>query len=255
MITLKASLLLVQRNAVVWKRQWWVLLAGFFEPVFYLFSIGIGVGGMVTGFTYNGHAIGYAAFVAPGMLAASAMNGAMYDGTFNFFFKLRFDKTYEAILATPLGALDVALGELIWTLSRGAIYGLGFIAVMASMGLIGSWWALLAPAAVVLAGAAYAALFMTVTTFLKTIQDLDYVTLAQLPLFLFSATFFPITVVPDWLRWILEVTPLYRGVVLMRELCTGAMDWGAAVSVAYMVAMVLIGLVVLRRRISRLILS
>lgn len=255
MIALQASLLLVQRNLMIWRRQWWVLAAGFVEPVLYLFSIGIGVGGMISDFTFNGHPIAYAAFVAPGMLAASAMNGAMYDGTFNFFFKLHFDKTYEAILATPLRAIDVARGELIWTLSRGAIYGVGFIGVMLAMGLIGSWWAVLTPAAVLLAGAAFAAMFMAVTTYLKTIQDLDYVTLVQLPLFLFSATFFPITAVPTWLRWLLEFTPLYRAVVLMRELCTGVIDWGAAVSVVYLAAMVVIGLAIIRRRITKLILS
>ena len=255
MIAMRAAMLLVRRNGMIWRRQWWVLVAGFLEPVLYLFSIGIGVGGMVSGFTYNGHPIAYATFVAPGMLAASAMNGAMYDGTFNFFFKLHYDKTYEAILATPLRAIDVARGELMWTLSRGAIYGIGFIAVMLAMGLIGSWWALLAPFAVILVGAAFASLFMGVTTYLKTIQDLDYVTLVQLPLFLFSATFFPITTVPDWLRWILEFTPLYRAVVLMRDLCTGVMDWGAAVSVIYMIAMTVVGLAIIRRRITKLILS
>lgn len=255
MIATKAALLLVQRNAMHWRRQWWVLAAGFLEPVLYLLSIGVGVGGMVSGFTYNGHPIAYATFVAPGMLATSAMNGAMYDGTMNFFFKLHYDKWYQAVLATPLRAIDVARGELMWTLARGSIYGISFIGVMLAMGLIGSWWALLAPLAVILVGSAFAALFMSVTTYLKTMQDLDYVTLVQLPLFLFSATFFPITTVPDWLRWILECTPLYRAVVLMRDLCTGVMDWGAAVSVVYMIAMTAIGLTVIQRRITKLILS
>ena len=99
-----------------------IFLSGFFEPVFYLLSIGVGLGALVGDFTLSdGQVVGYAAFVAPALLATSAMNGAIYDSTFNVFFKLKYAKLYDAMLATPLGRRDVALGEITWALLRGAL--------------------------------------------------------------------------------------------------------------------------------------
>lgn len=103
---------LIRRHLLVYRRSWVVFLTGFLEPVFYLFSIGIGVGAMVRGFDVGGVLVPYAAFVAPAMLATSAMNGAVMDSTFNVFFKLRYARIYDAMLATPLGPRDIAVGEV-----------------------------------------------------------------------------------------------------------------------------------------------
>jgi lipooligosaccharide transport system permease protein len=251
----EATGLLLQRNYIAYRSAWWIFVSGFLEPVFYLFSIGIGVGQLVTGFDFNGQTIPYAEFVAPGMLAASAMNGALLDSTYNFFFKLKYNKLFDQMLATPLSTADVARGELSWSLLRGGIYSAAFLLVMVAMGLVHSWWALLAVPAALLIGAAFGAVCMALTTFMRSWQDFDYVTLAQLPMFLFSATFFPITAFPEWLRWIVELTPLYRAVVLIRELTVGALSWGAAVSVAYLVAMTLVGLAIVGKRLDKLLLS
>ena len=170
--------------------------------------------------------IPYAEFVAPGMLAASAMNGSVLDSTFNFFFKLKYNKLFDQMLATPLTTTDVARGELTWSLLRGGIYSLAFLLVMVAMGLVHSWWAVLAAPAALLIGFAFGGAAMALTTYMRSWQDFDYVTLGTLPLFLFSATFFPITAFPTWLQWVVEVTPLYRGVVLVRELTTGAAHLG-----------------------------
>ena len=97
----EATGLVLQRNYMAYRSQWWIFVSGFLEPVFYLFSIGIGVGQLVTGFEFHGETIPYAEFVAPGMLAAAAMNGAMLDSTFNFFFKLKYNKLFDQMLATP----------------------------------------------------------------------------------------------------------------------------------------------------------
>ncbi|MFT4082015.1 MAG: ABC transporter permease [Nocardioides sp.] len=251
----EATLLLLQRNLLAYRRAWYVFLTGFLEPVFYLFSIGIGVGKIVHGFDFNGEPIGYREFVAPGMVAASAMNGALLDATFNFFFKLKYNKLFDQMLATPLSTLDVARGELAWSLLRGGVYSAAFLVVMLAMGLIDSWWAVLVLPAALLIGLAFGAVGMALTTWMRSWQDFEYVTLSTMPLFLFSATFFPITAFPDWLRWVVECTPLYRGVVLCRELTTGALSWGSAVSVVYLMAMGLIGLAVVRRRLDRLLLT
>ena len=247
--------LLLQRNYLAYRGAWWVFLSGFLEPVFYLFSIGVGVGQLVEGFELQGETIPYAAFVAPGMLAASAMNGSLLDSTFNFFFKLKYNKLFDQMLATPLTTSDVARGELTWSLLRGGVYALAFLLVMVAMDLVQSWWAVLALPAALLIGFAFGGACMALTTYMRSWQDFDYVTLGTLPLFLFSATFFPVTAFPGWLQWVVEVTPLYRGVVLVRELTTGALSWGSAVSVVYLVAMGVLGLVVVGRRLDRLLLT
>jgi lipooligosaccharide transport system permease protein len=252
---LAALRLLVLRNYIVYRDAWKLFLTGFLEPVLYLLSIGIGVGQLIDTFEVNGQAIPYAEFVAPGMLAASAFNGALLDSTYNVFFKLKYDKLYDQMLATPLTTADIARGEIAWGQLRGGSYSAGFLVVMAALGLVQSWWVLLALPAALLIGFAFSAVFMALTTYMTSWQDFEKITLVQMPLFLFSATFFPITALDTWLRWIVEVTPLYRGVVLCRELTTGALSWASAVSVVYLVVMGLVGLLVVRRRLDRLLLT
>jgi lipooligosaccharide transport system permease protein len=252
----RATALLVQRNYIVYRKAWKLFLSGFFEPFFYLLSIGIGVGQLIDTFEFNGHQIPYADFVAPGMLAASALNGALLDATFNTFFKLKYIKLYDQMLATPLTTSDVARGEVSWSQLRGSTYAAAFLVIMTAMGLVQSWWAVLAFPATILIGFASSAMCMAATTYMKSWQDFDKITLVQLPLFLFSATFFPVTEFGDGLlRWVVEATPLYRGVVLCRELTTGAISSASAVSVVYLVVMGLIGVAVVRRRLDRLLLT
>ena len=141
------------------------------------------------------------------------------------------------MLATPLTTSDVARGEIAWGQLRGASYSAAFLVIMTAMGLVHSWWAVLALPAALLIGFAFAAVCMALTTYMKSWQDFDKITLVQLPMFLFSATFFPVTAFPEPVRWVVECTPLYRGVVLCRELTTGALSWGSAVSVVYLVVM------------------
>lgn len=251
----EATGLLVYRNFIAYRRAWYIFATGFLEPVFYLFSIGVGVGQLVTGFELNGQAIPYAEFVAPGMLAASAMNGSLLDSTFNFFFKLKYNKLFDQMLATPLTTMDVARGELAWSLLRGGIYAAGFLVVMVAMDLVSSWWALLAVPAALLIGLAFGGVCMALTTWMRSWQDFEWVTLVTIPMFLFSATFFPIEAYPSAVRWVVELTPLYRGVVLCRELTTGALSWASLVSVVYLVAMGVVGLLVVRRRLDKLLLT
>src|SRR5579859_436541 len=189
----RRALLLVERNLMVYRRTWIVIVSGFFEPLFYLLSIGVGIGklvGHVTG--PGGHVIAYTAYVAPALMASSAMNGAVYDSTMNVYFKLKFAKTYDAVLATPVGVGDVALGEITWALMRGFLYATVFVGVMAALGDVLSPWAILALPAAVLIGFAFAAVGMAATSYMRSWQDFDFVQLAVLPLFLFSATFYPL---------------------------------------------------------------
>ena len=253
---LGATRIMIYRNYLSYRAAWYIFLSGFLEPVFYLFSIGIGVGQLIDSFVFPGEQVPYAAFVAPAMLATSAFNGALLDSTYNVFFKLKYDKLYDQMLATPLSTSDIARGEITWGLLRGSVYSAAFLLVMLAMGLVDSWWALLALPATVLIAFAFSAVCMALTTWMKSWQDFDKITLAQMPLFLFSATFFPVEAFGDGvLRWVVEATPLYRGVVLCRELTTGVVTWESAVSVVYLVVMGIVGLLVVRRRLDALLLT
>jgi lipooligosaccharide transport system permease protein len=252
---IRAAAIVVRRNYIVYRQAWKLFLTGFLEPFFYLLSIGIGLGALIDTFEFNGQQVAYADFVAPGMLAASALNGALMDATFNSFFKLRYLKLYDQMLATPLTTADVARGEIAWSQLRGSAYAAAFLLIMTAMGLVHSWWAVLAFPATVLIGFASSAVCMALSTYMTSWQDFDKITLIQLPMFLFSATFFPVTAFPEPVRWVVELTPLYRGVVLCRELTTGALSWGSAVSVVYLVALGVAGLLVVRRRLDALLLK
>jgi lipooligosaccharide transport system permease protein len=245
---------IVRRNFTVYRASWLVFLTGFLEPVLYLFSIGIGVGQLIDSFELNGTVVPYAVFVAPGMLAASSMNGALLDSTFGIFFKLRYDKVYDGVLATPMRPVDIARGELAWSLLRASVYSAGFLVVMAAMGLLSSWWAVLAWPATWLIGFAFAGAGMALTTWMTSWQDFQYIQLAIVPMFLFSATFFPVTAFDGALRWVVEVSPLYRGVALVRELTTGALSVDSLWSVAYLLVMGSVGLAVASRRFDSLLL-
>jgi lipooligosaccharide transport system permease protein len=249
--------LLVERNLLVYRRIWLLIVSGFFEPVFYLFSIGIGIGALVgTVVGPDGRAIGYTAFVAPALLASSAMNGAIYDSTMNVFFKLKYAKTYDAMLSTPLGPTDIAVGEIAWAQLRGTLYSISFLIVMLALGLIQSWWALLALPASVLVGLAFAAVGMACTSFMRSWQDFEFVQLAILPMFLFSTTFYPLSVYPRPLQLVVEVTPLYHGIELIRPLTTGAgVGPGLLGHAAYFVGLAALGLAVAARRLERLLLK
>jgi lipooligosaccharide transport system permease protein len=246
---------LLLRSATASRRAWLAFVSGFFEPVFYLIAMGQGLGSMVGALPGpDGSPISYAAFIAPGLLAASAMNGAVFDSTFNVFFKLKYGRIYDAMLATPLGPVDIALGEISWALIRGGIYSVGFLTVMAGFGLLVSPWALLALPAALLVAFAFSAVGMAATSFMRSWQDFDLVTLVILPMFLFSTTFYPLSVYPRWLQIVVECLPLFHAVELMRGLTTGAVHLGMLGHTAYFLVMIVIGVVVAARRLDALLL-
>jgi lipooligosaccharide transport system permease protein len=252
----RRSLRLIERNLLVYKHGWLIILSGFFEPLFYLLSIGFGLGALIGTIPGPGGVpISYQLFVAPALLASSAMNGAISESTFNFFFKLNYNKTFSAILSTPLSPGDVAVGELTWALIRGGLYAIGFMVVMVVLGLVVSPWVVLAVPAALLLGFAFGAVGMAATSFMKTWQDFDLIQLVILPLFLFSATFYPIETYPEALRVIVQLTPLYQGVDLIRSLTVGAISPILLFHVAYLLVMGFAGLFVVSRRLDKLLLT
>ncbi|MEU8264579.1 ABC transporter permease [Micromonospora sp. NPDC048999] len=251
----RRSASVAERNLTALRSAYWlVLLSGFLEPVLYLFSIGVGVGALVGDLTLpSGQVVTYAAFVAPAMLASSAMNGALSETTFNFFGKMKYMKLYDGVIATPVQPFEIALGELGWAMIRGSLYSAAFLLIMVVMDLTTAARAAAAFPAAILVGVAFGALGMVVATLIRSWQDFDLMGSAQFTLFLFSGTFVPAEAYPAVLRWVVELTPLYRSVHLVRAICVGGSGWSWLLDVAYLVVLAAGMLTLASRRMGRLL--
>ena len=249
------SLRMTERNALVYLRLWYMFVSGFFEPFFYLLSIGVGVGSLVGGIEVGGREIPYASFVAPGMMASAAMNGAVFDATFAIFFKLKYTGLYTAVVATPTTSMDIARGEIVWSLFRGGCYSIAFLVSMTALGYTESGWAVLAVPAAMLIGFAFSGLGMALTSFMRTWHHFDFINLALIPLFLFSATFYPLSVYPRGLQLVVELSPLYHGVALVRSAALGHLGFEMVGHAAFLLAVGVAGLAVTGRRFERLLLT
>jgi lipooligosaccharide transport system permease protein len=247
---------MLERNFLVYRRIWLIIFSGFFEPIFYLFSIGVGLGELVGDVIGpGGEPVPYAAYVAPALLGASAMNGAIFESTFNIFFKLRYGKVYDAILATPMLPRHIAVGEIAWSLGRGVLYASAFLVVITVAGYAESAWAVAAIPAATLIGFAFGAVGMAATTFMKSWQDFDMVNMVTLPLFLFSGTFYPLDVYPDVFQVLTKFSPLYHGVELIRSLTLGSFDISIVGHIGFLVGMGLIGVWIVSKRLNKLLLA
>jgi lipooligosaccharide transport system permease protein len=251
----RRSASVVERNVATLRTAYWVVMAtGFLEPVMYLFSIGIGVGKLVGDLTLaDGQVVSYATFVAPAMLASSAMTGSLSETTFNFFGKMKFMRLYEGILATPVRPIEIALGELAWAMVRGVLYSAAFLVIMVAMDLTSAARAAAMLPATILIGFSFGALGMAVSTVIRSWQDFDLIVSGQFALFLFSGTFVPATAYPAAVRWVIEATPLYRSVDLVRALSLGPVGWTQAWDVLYLLALLAVGLTVAGRRMSAML--
>ncbi len=242
---------LVERNVLVYRHQWIIIVSGVFEPIFDLIGIGLGLGAIIeTVPLADGRVVPYAAFVAPALVATAAMNGAVFETIFNVFFKLNYAKTYDGVLATPMGITEIAVGEMLWALMRSALYAVAMFVIMLAMGLILSAWGVFIVPAALLVAAAFAAAGLAGTSYLRTVNDFDIpLGLIVMPMFLFSGTFFPIEgVLPAWLVTIITFTPLYHGIELLRGLSTGLVGPELVVSFLYLVAFFVICMTIAIRR-------
>ncbi len=245
---------ILERSMRAYQRTWLVVLTGFFEPVFYLFAIGRGLGALIGPIDTAAGQVSYAAYIAPALLATSAMNGAIFDSTNNVFFRMKYAKLYDGMLATSLGPVDVALGEIVWSLLRGGLYSVAFVLVMLVLGLISSWWALLAVPVALIVAFGFAAVGMAVTSYMKSFQQMEWINTALLPMFLFSTTFYPLGVYPRPIQLLVECLPLYHAIEVIRGLCLGLVVPGLFLHLLYFVAMILVGVSVASRRLEILLL-
>lgn len=245
-----------ERNLVAFGHgtYWWVVVSGLVEPLLYLFTIGWGVGALIGVMTLpDGTTVSYLSFVAPAMVAVAAMNGAIAETTMNLFAKMKYAKLYESVLNTPVTPMEIALGELGWALARGGMYTVVFLLAMVWMGLTTPLLALVALPAALLVGLAFGSLGIAAATVMRTWQDFDYIGAVQFALFLFSGTFVPVATFPAALQVLVQITPLYHGVTLLRGIGLGMFEWGMIWQVAYLLAAVAVGMAVAARRMSRML--
>ncbi|MBA3803496.1 MAG: ABC transporter permease, partial [Acidimicrobiia bacterium] len=196
---------------------------------------------------------GYATFVAPALMASSAMNGAIFESTMNIYHKLKYQRLYDSVLATPMTVPDVALGEIGFSMMRGVLYSTAFVFTMWALGMVGSWWMVLSVPACALIGFAFSAIGMTATTFIRSWADFEYVPSVQIPLFLFSATFYPLSSYGDW-GWVVQLSPLYHGVAIVRALNVGDVGPMMLVHGGVLFVIGVAGVAVASRRIRTLLL-
>ncbi|GAA4568926.1 ABC transporter permease [Planotetraspora kaengkrachanensis] len=241
---------MVERNLMIYRHTWPVLLAEIFEPMLYLLAFGVGVGLLVGDVPGLGASVSYPQFVAPALLATAAMNGAMNETTFNMYGKLTTDKTYESILTTPMSVRSVALGEVFWALVRGAIVATVFLVVVSIFGLAELPGALLVIPSALLIGFAFAAMGLLTVTFLRSWQDFQLIQLVMLPMFLFATTFFPLSVYPRAVQVFVEVLPLYHSVELVRAAFLGTGGGYPAIAVIYLAVLGVVALAIAVRRLE-----
>jgi len=248
------SHVILERSLVALKSSnWFPVVSGFLEPLLYLFSFGYGVGTLIGDIQVsNGQVVSYAMFIAPGLLATSAMNGAIYDSTWNVYFKLHEGKIYHGMLATSLGPLDVALGEILTALIRGFAYAVGFMAVATPMGLIPSWWGVLAIPAAVLIAFGFASIGMAITSYFKSYQQMGLINISLLPIFLFSGSFYPLSVFPDWAQIVIKILPLWHAIEMIRNLTLGIINFSLLGHIAYFLVMIVVGLFFTTKRLNAL---
>lgn len=249
-----ASLRVVEHNIYSYRRLWLILVTGVIEPLLYLLGLGFGMGQLVGDIEYRTQAVSYAAFVAPGLMASSAMNGALFDTTYNFFFKLRESRQYEGMLSTPLTMGGIVGGELLWAMVRGSVYAGFFATTLIVLDLAEPMGALVALPAALLTGWAFGAFGAALTTFARDWTDFDGLELLVQPMFLASTAFFPLSVFPDWAQPLVWATPLFHAVDLIRSLAIGVVDSRDLIHVAYLMTMAVVFTAVTRRRLGRMLL-
>jgi lipooligosaccharide transport system permease protein len=244
---------MLERGVMFYRRNWLLFVSGFFEPLLYLLSVQVGFATLVGTVTDGGITYDYADFVAPALLASAAMNGAIFDATGGVYEKLTHTKLYDTVLATPMTAADVALGEIMTAVVRGSLYSVAFVAAMTALGLVGSPLILLAIPVCALIAFAFGAIGMAYATFMRAWADLEYVNVAIVPMLLFSATFYPVSSYGDW-GWIVRLSPLYHGVVVVRGCAVGELEWSMLGNLVVLAALAVAGVALVSRRVDRLLL-
>jgi lipooligosaccharide transport system permease protein len=243
----------VERNVAINRHYWMIFVARLLEPFLFLFSIGIGVGALVGTLPSadgGGEVITYRQFVAPALVATAAMNASVFASAMDFFAKFKWVGSYASMLAAPITVGDIIRGELLWILGYVGVQSAVYVVLLTALGLVTSWWGLAMVPAALLVAFAFGGAGFVAASYLRSWLDFDFVTVVTVPLYLFSASFFPLSRYPEGLQIVVRLTPLYQGVDLTRDLALGTVGWGSLVSVIYLLAMGRACLFVAERRLS-----
>lgn len=212
-----------RRNMKVWLRYWLSnLVSNFVEPFIYLVGIGFGLGH----FVHSIHGIPYATYIAPGIIASSAMFAASFENTFGTYVRLQFQKTFDAIIATPVSVDEVSAGELLYGATKSTLFSAVILIAIVVTRIVPAppWTAVLVPLVALLAGLVFGALGMIVAALAPNIDNFNYyITLFLTPMFVFSGVFYPISSLPGFARVIAWFLPLTHAVRLMRGLVLGGL--------------------------------
>lgn len=241
-------------HARAYRRLWFgSVTTSLLNPIFFLVSIGVLLGSLIDQSDPDLGGLSYVEFVAPALVASTAMQTAASASTFPVKIGLKWYRTYHAVVATPVRVVELVAGVLAWAGVRIAIAVTVFVAIAAIGGAFVSPLAVLAPLAALLCGLAFAAALAAISAGTDSDQWLAAIfRFALVPLFLFSGTFFPVEQLPDWIEPLAWATPLWHGVELTRDLATGEIDAGPTVlHVAYLTTLTAVGAVLTVRACER----
>jgi lipooligosaccharide transport system permease protein len=258
-VTVVGSLRVVEAGARVYRRTWrGSVISTFLNPVLYLLAMGVGLGELVDEGTGGASLdLPYLTFLAPGLLAAAAMQAAAGDASYPVMAGIKWRKTYEATLSTPIGVPELLFGHLGWVTLRITFVSVVFAAVMTVFGATTIVEGLAAVPPAVLTGLTFAAVITAYTARLKSETGLaSLFRFGIVPLFLFSGTFFPIEQLPDYIQPLAYLTPLWHGVELCRGLALG-LEYPVhpLISVAYLAALTAAGTLYSIRTLQRRLIS
>lgn len=249
-----AAVRMVQRNALVYRRVWrGSVFSSFLQPTLFLVAMGLGLGAMVdAGDAVLPGGVSYAEFLAPGLLAAAAMQSAAFESAWPVLGKMMWHRNYDAVLATPMSVSDVVVGELAWIALRLTTISVAFVLVMTAFDIPRSPAVLLAIPAAVLTGLAFAAPIMAYTATLKHSNPFNVLfRFVITPLFIFSGVFVPVSRLPEPIGLAVWLTPLFHGVELVRGLTLGALPATWPIHIVFLTTFVAAGLAGARRTFRR----
>ncbi len=213
-----------QRNWIVYRRTWKIgFLPPLLEPLFYLLAFGVGLSSLVSRVSYRGEEITYVAFIAPALIAINIMNSAFFENTYASFVRMYYQKTFDAMMATPLSLPEIIAGEIVWGATKSLIGTAIMLAVISAFGLVHYPQGLLLLPLALLGGVAFGAIAMLFTAIVPNIEAFNLpVFLFVTPMFLFSGTFFPVENLPGWAQKLALCLPLTHLVTLTRAFSRGA---------------------------------
>jgi lipooligosaccharide transport system permease protein len=225
-----------QRNFTVYRENWKIsFIPPLLEPLFYLIAFGVGLSALVGAVRYEGRDVSYLAFIAPGLIAINIMNNAFFENTYGSFVRMYYQKTFDAMMATPLTLEEIITGEIIWGATKSVIATTLMLGVISLFGLISYPAGLLVIPLAFLGGIAFGALGMFFTGIVKTIELFNLpIFLFITPMFLFGGTFFPLSTLPGWAQNVAATLPLTHLVNVTRSLCFGILDASVLNGIVYL---------------------